>query len=375
MQLIDEHIDEQIDKKIGEVRTDSIDLSFGEIINLYSQKELIIQPDYQRLFRWSNQQKSRLIESILLELPIPQIFTIENPDGVLELIDGLQRVSSVIQFIDAEKLDFTDVEEKKLEPLQLEGCDQIPELNGKTFENLSLRLKLRIKRSSVRTVIIKRQSKPFLRYEMFKRLNTGGSILSPQEIRNCSSRMVGEQGIQFYSFLQEKSSYSSFRNCTETLSPLEKEQKGDEELVLRFFAAKNAQDLFHGSVRDWLDSYMEQILLNKIIFDYEVEERDFNHIFDYLNRILGNGSFVRYRDHRAPIGALAPAYYEAVTIGVFQMLEQVQNIEDALVKDKIIQILQSEDFKKNIGPGANTKTKLSNRIKNIQNGLLELLEK
>lgn len=375
MQLIDEHIDEQIDKKIGEVRTDSIDLSFGEIINLYSQKELIIQPDYQRLFRWSNQQKSRLIESILLELPIPQIFTIENPDGVLELIDGLQRVSSVIQFIDAEKLDFTDVEEKKLEPLQLEGCDQIPELNGKTFENLSLRLKLRIKRSSVRTVIIKRQSKPFLRYEMFKRLNTGGSILSPQEIRNCSSRMVGEQGIQFYSFLQEKSSYSSFINCTETLSQEEKEQKGDEELVLRFFAAKNAQDLFHGSVRDWLDSYMEQILLNKIIFDYEVEERDFNHIFDYLNRILGNGSFVRYRDHRAPIGALAPAYYEAVTIGVFQMLEQVQNIEDALVKDKIIQILQSEDFKKNIGPGANTKTKLSNRIKNIQNGLLELLEK
>lgn len=374
MQLIDEHIDEQIDKKIGEVRTDSIDLSFGEIINLYSQKELIIQPDYQRLFRWSNQQKSRLIESILLELPIPQIFTIENPDGVLELIDGLQRVSSVIQFIDAEKLDFTDVEEKKLEPLQLEGCDQIPELNGKTFENLSLRLKLRIKRSSVRTVIIKRQSKPFLRYEMFKRLNTGGSILSPQEIRNCSSRMVGEQGIQFYSFLQEKSSYSSFRNCTETLSQEEKEQKGDEELVLRFFAAKNAQDLFHGSVRDWLDSYMEQILLNKIIFDYEVEERDFNHIFDYLNRILGNGSFVRYRD-RAPIGALAPAYYEAVTIGVFQMLEQVQNIEDALVKDKIIQILQSEDFKKNIGLGANTKTKLSNRIKNIQNGLLELLEK
>jgi uncharacterized protein with ParB-like and HNH nuclease domain len=375
MQLIDEHIDEQIDKKIGEVRTDSIDLSFGEIINLYSQKELIIQPDYQRLFRWSNQQKSRLIESILLELPIPQIFTIENPDGVLELIDGLQRVSSVIQFIDAEKLDFTDVEEKKLEPLQLEGCDQIPELNGKTFENLSLRLKLRIKRSSVRTVIIKRQSKPFLRYEMFKRLNTGGSILSPQEIRNCSSRMVGEQGIQFYSFLQEKSSYSSFINCTETLSQEEKEQKGDEELVLRFFAAKNAQDLFHGSVRDWLDSYMEQILLNKINFDYEVEERDFNHIFDYLNRILGNGSFVRYRDHRAPIGALAPAYYEAVTIGVFQMLEQVQNIEDALVKDKIIQILQSEDFKKNIGPGANTKTKLSNRIKNIQNGLLELLEK
>jgi uncharacterized protein with ParB-like and HNH nuclease domain len=113
-----ESIDERIDAKIGEVRTESIDLSFGEIINLYSQNELIIQPEYQRLFRWSNQQKSRLIESILLELPIPQIFTIENSDGVLELIDGLQRLSSIIQFIDANVLNFTDVDGEKLGSLK-----------------------------------------------------------------------------------------------------------------------------------------------------------------------------------------------------------------------------------------------------------------
>jgi hypothetical protein len=107
-----------IDDRIGEVRTDSVDLSFGEIINLHSNKELIIRPEYQRLFRWSNEQRSRLIESILLELPIPQIFVIENSDGVLELIDGLQRLSSVIQFINPVAL--------PLEPLRLEGCDLIP---------------------------------------------------------------------------------------------------------------------------------------------------------------------------------------------------------------------------------------------------------
>ena len=130
-------IDEQIDKIIGEVRTESLDISFGEIINLYTNKELIIQPEYQRLFRWSNQQKSRLVESILLELPIPQIFTIENSDGVLELIDGLQRISSIIQFIDASVLN--------LEPLQLEGCDQIKQLNKKIYNDLSVRLKKRLK--------------------------------------------------------------------------------------------------------------------------------------------------------------------------------------------------------------------------------------
>ncbi|MHC5759996.1 DUF262 domain-containing protein [Nostoc sp.] len=78
-------LEDIIDEKIGEVRTESLDLSFGEIVNLYSSKELVIQPEYQRLFRWSDAQKSRLIESILLELPIPQIFVIERTDGVLEL--------------------------------------------------------------------------------------------------------------------------------------------------------------------------------------------------------------------------------------------------------------------------------------------------
>jgi Protein of unknown function DUF262 len=366
-------IDDQIEEKIGEVRTESFDLSFGEIINLYSQAELIIQPEYQRLFRWSSQQKSRLIESILLELPIPQIFTIENTDGVLELIDGLQRLSSVIQFIDVDVLNKGKEEKDLLEPLRLEGCDQIVELNGKSFEEMSLRLKLRIKRSSVRTVIIKRQSKSFLRYEMFKRLNTGGSILSPQEIRNCSSRMLGEEGVNFYSFLQENALYPNFLTCTETLSQSEKDQKGDEELVLRFFAVKNAQHLFQKSVRDFLDSYMESILLGKLTFEYKSEAVEFRRLFDYLKNVLGSGSFVRYRD-TTPIGALAPAYFEAISIGTYRVLDKIQRIPDSLVKEKIIQILQTEAFKDNIGPGSGTKTKLSNRISNIEQGLNDLIQ-
>ena len=98
----------KIDERVGEVRTEALDISFGELVNLHTNRELVIQPDYQRLFRWSSEQKSRLIESILLELPIPQIFVIENENGVLELIDGLQRVSSVIQFVAPEKLDCCD---------------------------------------------------------------------------------------------------------------------------------------------------------------------------------------------------------------------------------------------------------------------------
>jgi uncharacterized protein with ParB-like and HNH nuclease domain len=78
--------------------TDRLDISFGELINLYKNKELIIRPEYQRLFRWSESQKTALIESILLSIPIPPIFVAEDKDGIWELIDGLQRVSTFISF-------------------------------------------------------------------------------------------------------------------------------------------------------------------------------------------------------------------------------------------------------------------------------------
>src|SRR5260370_16403882 len=111
-------IEEAIDRRIGEVRTDTLDLSYGEIASLYSNREFVIQPDYQRLFRWTLEQRSRMVESILLELPIPQIFVIENETGVIELIDGLQRISSVIHFIQPALL--------ALDPLTLNGCALVP---------------------------------------------------------------------------------------------------------------------------------------------------------------------------------------------------------------------------------------------------------
>lgn len=367
------NLESSIDERVGQVRTDTFDITFGEIINLHENSEITIQPEYQRLFRWSDEQKSRLIESILLELPIPQIFVIENSDGVLELIDGLQRVSSVIQFVNPTALgSVQENEESKMEPLRLCGCDLVEELNGLTYEELPLILKLRIKRSSVRTIVIKRQSRFFIRYAMFKRLNTGGSDLSYQEIRNCSARMTGDKGIEFYSFLQRLASVNSFCNCIEPLSQSDKDQKGDEELVLRFFAAKNAQNLFKGSVRDWLNDYMESILLEKMEFEFAKEESDFQSLFAYLDRLLGSGAFVKYRDNR-PIGALAPAYFEGVTIGVFNILNSIQNLPDELVREKIVSTLQNAEFKSNTGPGANKLEKLKGRINTIQNGLMELL--
>lgn len=348
------NLEQQIDKKIGEVRTEPLDLSFGEIANLSKTKEFIIQPEYQRLFRWSAEQKSRLIESILLELPIPQIFVIENADGVYELIDGLQRISSVIQFVEASAIG--------LEPFALDGCDIIPDLNGKSYLDLPMSLKLRLKRSTLRTIVIKRQSKSFLRYEMFKRLNTGGSLLSPQEIRNCSARMLGEVGSKFYAFLKELADKPEFKTTTQTLAQEDVEQKVNEELVLRFFAAKNARSSFRGSVRDWLDDYMEAVLLGKVAFDLDAEGTVFVNLFGGIASRLGESAFVKFRG-RNPIGGLAPAYFEAIAIGCLEADDQFRAKPAARVKDALIELVQSGPFRDVTGPGANNRTKLETRIR------------
>lgn len=346
------NIVDAIDRQIGEVRTDSIDMSIGELAALHESGELVIQPDFQRMFRWSEVKRSRLIESVLIQLPIPSIFTIENEEGRLELIDGLQRVSSAIQFIDGPRL--------SLAPLRLTGCDLVPELNGTVFEDLPLTLKLRIKRSGIRTVIIKRQSNPYLRYEMFKRLNSGGEKLSDQDIRNVNARMI-PGGAEFYQFLMQCADNVSYKVTLESLSQTAIDARADQELVLRFFAAKNYRYCFKGSISDWLDEYMEAILLKKVEFDLDSERAQFEQLFEILADKFGEYAFVKYRGG-SPIGSVAPAYFEAVTCGALESLDNLRQLKKSDAGAILSKTLESTEFRANTGPGANSQPKMKERI-------------
>jgi hypothetical protein len=282
---------------------------------------------------------------------------------VWELIDGLQRICSVIQFIQPELIG--------LNYLRLEGCDIIPELTGLTLSDLPLALRLKIKRSPVRTVVIKKQSTQLLRYSMFKRLNTGGEALSPQEIRNCQARMLGVGGTKFYDFLRACAGTEDFKVCTDPLAESFREKLGDEELALRFFALKNARDLFKGNIQEWLDRYLDEVILAERGFDYGQEEAAFKRLFALLNAVLGDGAFVTYRAN-APIGGLAPAYYEAVTMGTFSVLDRVEKKDKEIVKQAIITTVQSNEFRQQVGPGANTIPKLEKRIELVEKALAGL---
>lgn len=353
----------QIDEKTREIRTTAVDFSYGELLNLHKDKEIIIRPEYQRLFRWSVEQRSRLIESILMGLPIPPIFLIENEDGVLELIDGLQRTSSVLQF-----LDHTAINEPQL---VLEGCDFLVDLNGKTFDVLETVVKLKVKRTPIRATILNKSGDQFVKYELFKRLNTGGSLLSAQEIRNCSSRMV-EGGAQFYDTVQRLSKHASFVGATARLPDSMVEQRANEELVLRFFALMSARNKFRGNIEEWLDGFMEDVLFRRINFDVEREAKTFEKAFDFIYSKFSASAFTRFNLHGEPTGRLAPAYFEAVCAAVVENFDQLVNLDSEVLLGRLRAAFSSQEFKDSTGPGANTIPKLAERIRAVSQYLVQI---
>jgi hypothetical protein len=118
---------DEIQARSTEIHTDAYSMSFGELMNLYQSGELDIHPEFQRFFRWTIEQKSRLIESILLGIPLPSIFVAQRRDGVWDVIDGLQRLSTVFQFAGILK----DEDGAQVSPLQLTATKYLPSLVGK----------------------------------------------------------------------------------------------------------------------------------------------------------------------------------------------------------------------------------------------------
>jgi hypothetical protein len=306
-----------------------------------------------------------LIESLLLGLPIPQIVLFQREDGVLELIDGLQRISSLIRFISGRSPNGSDDEDGT--DIKLVGCDILTTLNGKTYEDLEPVLKLEMKRKTFRAIVIKRTNDPNLRYEMFKRLNSGGSPAEPHEIRNASLRIVGKSGEQFLDFLHKCSTFEPFLAATDSLSDQAKDRLGREELVLRFFALKNAIRSYKGNISDWLDEYSENVVKGDASFDYKAERVIFKRVFTVLGEKFGEEAFLKHKNKRA-LGGLAPAYFDAVTMGTLPLIARLERASPAEAKAILSKAVGHENpiFRANVGPGANATPRLFNRIAEVK---------
>lgn len=361
-----------LEKELSDERkrlsSDRLDISYGELINLYKNKELVIRPEYQRLFRWSSKQKTALIESILLQIPVPPIFVAEDKEGVWELVDGLQRVSTFISFFgeldkSVSEIVFPLADEDNEEVIEditetslgnhwpLEEGGLVKNLEGFTINTLPGNLKINLKRAVCRVEILRGESSTSMKYELFKRLNSGGSILTPQEIRNAIYRGVDTR---LNESLLKVSQSEVFKRLTQ-LSKTKSRELYDQELVLRFYAFLSDPDSINGNTENYLNTFMEETV-NDPNYGYEVKEAL---LMNVLNKIIELGDEKIFRNER---NLFVPAYFEGVTIGFAVNFDRYIN-DLGQLNEKVQELKTDLEYKKYSGSASNSTSRIRNRLK------------
>lgn len=315
-------LENEISEAAKQVATDRYSMSVGELLSLYKEGELDIHPDFQRFFRWTDFQKSRLVESLLLGLPVPPVFVSQQPSGKWELIDGLQRISTLLEL-------FGELRKKdgSLRPqLVLTSTKYLPNLKGKVWdaektdgaEELAADVKLLIRRARLDiNIVLASKSDKDGKFELFDRLNTGGTVATQQEVRNCLLLMAGGGFFEWINSLASDENFASVLPLTDR----QKEEQFDLELVVRYLVLKTLDSIEARQIDDLHNFLTERVLVlaRDSGFDRERAERDFRRTFALLNDALGEGAFRRLKfdgDKPRSVGPFLLAAYEVVALGL-----------------------------------------------------------
>lgn len=345
---IEEDSSPQIPPEQRVLRTQAYDKSVGDLVSMVESGDIVLDPDYQRNYIWENPKASLLIESFLLNVPIPIIYVSEEEDGKWSVVDGLQRLASLRRFFSGEfKL-------SKLEVLQ--------ELNGLTFQKLPPKSQRLLKNGILRIIVILQESHPEIKYDIFQRLNRGSIKLNEQELRNCLYRGA------LTSKLREFRSNPTLLAVFGLREPHKRFL--DEELVLRCLAMADAFDPTTGTLpsypnkmKTFLNSYMER---SRAWDDSEIDQRleKCLQVMATISSVFGSPAFRRplpnsvqndTRLNRALMDAIFASFWHLDASGLLSRRGDVAEIVSSLAK-------QNSNFSDALIYGTSDKKKVELRV-------------
>ena len=319
-------LNDEIENAQRRVRTDAYQMSVGEVANMYKEGEFVINPDFQRLFRWEIGQKSRLVESLLLGIPIPSIFVFETEESKWELIDGLQRISTLLEFMGQLKDPATG---KLRPPTALTATKYLASLENTVWERtskiedvpkeeqrpLSTQQQLAIKRSRVSVEILKRPSDNATKYDLFQRLNAGGIAANAQELRNCIIIMVNRE---YAALMRELANSDDFRKVLAATDEQVDKQR-DMEYVSRFLVHTFVQYRKRVDVEQFIDDGIVALATKN---DEKQTRTTFEETFRLLNQSLGANALRRFQD-KVPMGRVGLAAFEGIAVGIGRNIKRI----------------------------------------------------
>lgn len=354
-----------------EIVTSVVDYNLGTLSNLVKEGDINLSPAYQRRFRWDKKRQSQLIESFLMNVPVPPVFLNEDGYGEYSVIDGKQRLAAISTYFEGK--------------FALEGLEEFKDLNGKCFQELTPQLQRVLRtRPILRAVFILKQSDPNVKFDVFHRLNTGGVKLNPQEVRNNVFPGPLNDLIHKLSTLPDFHQILGIEDKQK--SAIYREMR-DAEFVLRFFALKDSWETAMGQLRSIMDNFMDdnqkpakgdqnQKAYSRFLADLE---RDFLRTISEVKAAFGNKAFRRWQtDKEVWRKQMLAALYDAEIIACYQFSKNHEDAKQKLAPKsaeiiaRLQQSFHNDAFRDSILAATNTPKNFRYRIQTVLNILNEV---
>lgn len=357
----------------SKIRITTKNFSLREVVEQIADKEIDLAPDFQREYVWKKRQKTRLVESILLGIPLPAFYFNQDPDGTYQVVDGVQRLTTIHLFMDGEHA------------LDEEDLEYLRDLTGKRYADLDAATQRRFRSTQIVVHIIEAQTPEDVKYDIFGRVNTLGSPLSAQEIRHAMSKQRSRQ------LLQRLTSLPAFHAATDRF--FRKKIDGqwqpnsrrmtNRELALRFCAFRHYTEedyRRHESLDAYLVDFTRRLDGRALdsaqnLSDAEVEllARDFERAMSNSHEVMGNAAFRRWAPSDKQRGPINRAVFESQALALAD-----HDREDLLPRKEAITaafraLFDDETYRRAVTVGTGDPAAITERLSRTRKALREVL--
>lgn len=368
---VEEPEDDAPYESIGErkVLIQQYDYAVRTLMDMITEGDLLLDPDYQRQYRWSEEKASRFIESIALNIPVPVLYMAEESDGTFSVIDGQQRLTSLFRYFRPSELTsiFPD---RGFEELVLTGLKVRSDMNKKRFVDLGRVDRSVLTKRPIRCIVVLNESDSALKFEVFERLNTGSVSLTDQEVRNCIYRG------SYNSLIKRLALNPKFQELI-SLPDVSRNAMKDTELILRFLAYRVLTEEidYSDNYAEYLNGHMEN---NREVSSGRASEIEqlFVRTIDVIYETLGPGiAFRKPANRSAPEGgafthvAINGAIFESQTVAISRLLESGSDIPLDL-RTKIFSVFSNDDYWNSLFQGTSKKAKAIRRSRVLTDQLV-----
>lgn len=322
------------------LHTETADLTVSSLHSYLANGKLEI-PEFQRGYVWTRTQASRLIESLIIQCPIPVVYFSQAPDNKLIVIDGNQRLLSIKLFLN--------------DAFELQGLTTYPELNGLSWNTLDPRFRDHINNRTIRCITILRETHPQIKFDVFERLNTGSVKLNAQELRH---------GINHGPLMESLDNLSKIEFWKRAAGIRKDTRMKGAELILRFYAFRYNRAQYQKPLASFLDQFSSQNknIENKLIISWE---KDFKQTIELVDRLLGKFAFRLFEPDLSGITGFNSALFDAEMIGFAETTNLAiisANVDAEEFQIRVAHLLKNERFYNSIRQATSDEISVRTRL-------------